>query len=98
MELNNLISSSKIHPQYKKILCKPFMETGYCKFGKEEHSLLAFHFKNTRIKCLMVIGKTPFIEELYDGYIVESYSKKYKFKIHSGRVDQTNEHLVIKNY
>jgi hypothetical protein len=37
MELNNLISSSKIHPQYKKILCKPFMETGYCKFGKNCH-------------------------------------------------------------
>jgi len=76
----------------------PFTDYGYCKFGKEEHSLLAFHFKNTRIKCLMVIGKTPYIEELYEGYIVESYTKNYKFKIHSGRVNAVNEHLVIKNY
>ena len=28
---------------------------------------------------MMVIGKTPFIEELYDGYIKKEYFKKYYF-------------------
>ena len=48
----------------------------------------------------MIIGKTPFIEELYKGYIVEEYDKKYRFKLHSGRVGDEidNKHLVIKNY
>ncbi len=48
----------------------------------------------------MVIGKTPFIEELYKDYIVEEYDKKYKFKLYGGRVgDEINtKHLVIKNY
>lgn len=77
-----------------------FTDYGYCSFGKEEHQKLADCFKNTDIKCLMIIGKTPFIEELYNGYIVSEYDKKYRFKLHSGRVgDEINtKHLVIKNY
>ena len=57
-------------------------------------------FKTTKIKCLMVIGKTKFIEELYVGYIVSEYDKKYKFKLYAGRVgDEINtKHLIIKNY
>jgi len=77
-----------------------FTDYGYCSFGKEEHKKLAECFKNTNIRCLMVIGKTPFIEELYKEYIVDEYDKKYRFKLHSGRVgDEINtKHLVIKNY
>lgn len=77
-----------------------FTDYGYCKFDKEEQKKLAKKFKETRIKCLMVIGKTDFIQELYKDYIVEEYEKKYKFKIHSGRVgDEINvKHLIIKNY
>ena len=77
-----------------------FTDYGYCKFGKEEHKVLAECFKTTKIKCLMVIGKTPFIEELYKDYIVEEYSKKYKFKLYANRIgDEINtSHLVIKNY
>jgi len=63
-----------------------FTDYGYCKFGKEEHKKLAECFKKTSIKCLMIIGKTPFIEELYDGYISGEYDKKYRFKLHSGRI------------
>jgi len=49
---------------------------------------------------LMIIGKTPFIEEQYNGYIVGEYDKKYRFKLHSGRIgDEINtKHLIIKNY
>jgi DNA adenine methylase len=77
-----------------------FTDYGYCKFGKEEHKKLAHLFKNTNIKCLMIIGKTVFIEELYKDYIVSEYEKKYKFKIHSGRIGDeiNNKHLIIKNY
>lgn len=48
----------------------------------------------------MVISKTPFISQLYDGYVVKEYPKKYKFKLHSGRIgDEINTiHLIIKNY
>ena len=77
-----------------------FTDYGYCSFGKEEHKTLAKCFKETNIRCLMVIGKTPFIEELYSGYIVEEYDKKYRFKLHSGRVGNeiNTKHIVIKNY
>jgi len=77
-----------------------FTDYGYCQFGKEEQKKLAMCFKNTKIKCLMIIGKTTFIEELYNGYIVDEYDKKYKFKLYDNRVgDEINtKHLVIKNY
>ena len=77
-----------------------FTDYGYCKFGKEEQTKLANLFKQTKIRCLMIIGKTEFIEDLYKDYIVGEYDKKYKFKIHSGRVgDEINtKHLIIKNY
>jgi DNA adenine methylase len=77
-----------------------FTDYGYCSFGKDEHKILAKCFKETSIRCLMVIGKTPFIEELYKDYIVDEYDKKYRFKLHSGRVgDEINtKHIVIKNY
>ena len=70
-------------------------------FGENEHRKLAEMFKNTTIKCLMVIGKTDFTEELYSGYIKDKYAKKYKFRLHSNRIqsnDIDNEHLIITNY
>jgi DNA adenine methylase len=77
-----------------------FTDYGYCQFGKEEHETLATYFKLTKIKCLMVIGKTKFIEELYKEYIVGEYDKKYRFKLYDNRVgDEINtKHLIIKNY
>jgi len=77
-----------------------FTDYGYCQFGKKEQEKLAELFKNTKIKCLMVIGKTKFIEDLYNEYIVDEYDKKYKFKLYDNRVgDEINtKHLVIKNY
>lgn len=77
-----------------------FTDYGYCSFGKTEHKRLSKLFKKTKIKCLMVIGKTDFITSLYSDYIVDEYDKKYKFKIHSNRVgDEINKtHLIIKNF
>lgn len=77
-----------------------FTDYGYCTFGKNEHIKLANCFKETKIKCIMVIGKTDFIENLYKNYIVSEFDKRYKFKIHSGRVGNeiNNKHLIIKNF
>lgn len=77
-----------------------FTDYGYCKFGKEEHLKLAELFKNTRTKCLMIIGKTAFIEELYKDYIIEEYDKKYKFKLYNNRIGNeiNTKHLIIKNF
>ena len=52
-----------------------FTDYGYCSFGKKEHEQLAKCFKETSIKCLMIIGKTKFISELYKDYIVDEYDK-----------------------
>ena len=48
----------------------------------------------------MIIGKTTYISDLYKNYIIDEYDKKYRFKLHSGRVgDEINtKHLIIKNY
>lgn len=77
-----------------------FTDYGYCQFGKEDQKKLAKLFKETKIKCLMIIGKTAFIEELYKDYIVNEYKKMYKFKLYAGRIgDEINTtHLIIKNY
>ena len=70
-----------------------FANYGYCAFGKEEQKRLAECFKATNIRCLMVIGKTDFIEELYDGYIAEQYRKTYDLKHKKGAI-----HLIIKKF
>jgi len=85
-----------LDPPYDSV----FTDYGYCKFEKEHHQRLAKCFKTTKNKCLMVIGKTDFIVELYKDYIVEEFGKKYAFKLHSGRVGSeiNTTHLIIKNY
>jgi DNA adenine methylase (dam) len=77
-----------------------FTDYGYCQFGEDYQRKLADIFKITNNKCLMIIGKTPLIDELYEGYIVDSYSKKYSFRLHSGRIGNeiNTDHVIIKNY
>lgn len=77
-----------------------FTDYGYCIYDKDKHIELAERFKNTKNKCLMVIGETDFIKDLYKDYIVDKYHKKYAFKIYNGRVGNEidNHHLIIKNY
>ena len=77
-----------------------FTDYGYCSFGKEHHKKLADLFKKTKIRCLMIIGKTDFICDLYKDFIVGEYDKRYRFRLHSKRVDEkiNTKHLIIKNY
>ena len=69
-------------------------------FGEQEHRKLAKHFKAAKSKCMLVIGKTDLIDQLYDGYITDQYEKTYAFKLHSGRVGNeiNNTHYIITNY
>jgi DNA adenine methylase len=77
-----------------------FTDYGYCKFEQQNQTDLANIFKTTTNKCLMIIGDTPLIRQLYNGYIAGSYKKNYRFKLYSNRVgDEINtKHLIIKNY
>ena len=77
-----------------------FTDYGYCSFGVEEHRKLAECFKRSKAKCMIVIGKTPLIDELYGDYIKHSYPKNYRFKLHSNRIGNeiNTTHVVITNY
>ena len=70
-------------------------------FSKSDHLRLATWFKQTKCRCLMVIGETMYINSLYRDYIVGKYMKKYAFKLYDNRVSSSsinNYHLIIKNY
>lgn len=77
-----------------------FNDYGFDDFNRQSQIELAELFKSTRNKCMIVIGETDFIRDLYDGYIRHTYSKKYAFKIYDGRIGDEidNNHLVITNY
>jgi len=77
-----------------------FTNYGYCNFGRKQHEKLFELFSTTKNKCLLVIASTDFIHNLYKDYIVGTYSKKYAFKIYSGRIGSeiNKEHLIIRNY
>lgn len=77
-----------------------FTDYGYCNFTRDHHMRLAECFKKTKNKCMIIIGKTDFICDLYASYIVAEFDKKYAFKLHSGRVGKEidTKHLIIVNY
>lgn len=66
-------------------------------FGEDEHRRLANDFKNLSAKALLVIGKTPLTEELYDRYIVEEYNKSYAVNIRN-RFKADAKHIIAINY
>jgi len=68
-------------------------------FCIEKHELLFNCFKSSNNKCLLILGKTAFIENLYKEYIYDEYLVKYRFKLYSGRVGKKpSTHLIIRNY
>jgi len=99
-EIFKIYDSSKtffwLDPPYDCV----FKNYGFMDFDRKKHEDLANVVKNAKGFCLMVISATPFIRELYDGYIRHEYHKNYAFKIHSGRIGKeiNKMHLVITNY
>jgi DNA adenine methylase len=77
-----------------------FNDYGADNFTKQNQKELYEKFSNSKSKCLMIVGGSDFIRDLYSDYIVHEYPKKYSFKIYGGRIgDEINvNHLVIKNY
>lgn len=99
-EIFKLYNSSKnflfIDPPYNSV----FNNYNGDAFGKAEHELLFDCFQSTENKCLLILGKTDFIESLYKNYIHFEYPVKYRFKLYSGRITNSlpATHLLIKNY
>jgi DNA adenine methylase len=85
-----------LDPPYDSV----FSNYGFCNYDKDKHIELYNKFITTNNKCLMVIGETDFIKQLYNDYIIDVFKKKYAFKIHSGRISDNinNNHLIICNY
>jgi DNA adenine methylase len=95
-EFNDKNNFIFLDPPYDSV----FSNYGFSMFGEKKHIELSEMFKKTKNQCLMVIGETDLIKELYEDFIVYSYPKKYSFKILKGRVGNEidNRHLVISNY
>lgn len=66
-------------------------------FNEDSHRKLAQDFANLPCKALMVIGRTPLTESLYENNIVGEYAKKYAVNIRN-RFKSAASHIVVANY
>jgi DNA adenine methylase len=66
-------------------------------FDEEQHKRLAEDFKKLKCRTLMIIGKTPLTEKLYNDYIVDEYYKNYAVNI-KNRFNNDKMHIIVKNY
>ena len=66
-------------------------------FNEEEHRRLAKAFYELPCKAMMVIGRTPLIEELYGEDIVDEYEKSYAVNIRN-RFKSGAKHVIVMNY
>lgn len=66
-------------------------------FSEDNHRRLAQDFRNLGCKAMMVIGRTPLTEELYNGLIVDDYGKQYAVNIRN-RFKSAANHIVVTNY
>ena len=66
-------------------------------FNEKTHTELANSFLNLKCKALMVIGRTPLTEKLYNHLIVDEYGKSYAVNIRN-RFKSTASHILISNY
>ena len=66
-------------------------------FNEDSHRRLAEDFRNLPCRALMVIGRTPLTEELYQGDIVDEYQKSYAVNIRN-RFKAAATHIIVANY
>lgn len=66
-------------------------------FDEEQHRRLANDFRNLPCRALMVIGKTPLTEELYNEFVIDEYYKNYSVNI-KNRFNNDKIHIVVRNY
>jgi DNA adenine methylase len=66
-------------------------------FNDECHIALADDFKNLNCKALLVIGRTPLTERLYEDMIIDEYAKTYSVNIRN-RFKSAASHILVTNY
>ena len=66
-------------------------------FNEKNHKELAKSFRSLKCKALMVIGRTPLIEELYEDLIIDEYDKSYAVNIRN-RFKSSAKHILVSNY
>ncbi len=66
-------------------------------FNEKNHTVLADNFRELKCKALMVIGRTPLTEKLYEDLIVDEYGKSYTVNIRN-RFKSEAKHILISNY
>ena len=66
-------------------------------FNEDNHRRLAQDFRNIGCMAMMIIGRTPLIEELYNGMIVDEYGKQYAVNIRN-RFKSAANHIIVTNY
>ena len=66
-------------------------------FNERNHIELANNYRRLNCKALMVIGRTPLTEALYEDLIVDEYGKSYAVNIRN-RFKSTASHILISNY
>lgn len=66
-------------------------------FNEDSHRQLAQDFRNLGCMAMMVIGKTPLTEELYNGMIIDEYEKQYAVNIRN-RFKSAANHIIVTNY
>tara|TARA_R110002033_G_scaffold170977_2_gene215088 strand:+ start:393 stop:1301 length:909 start_codon:yes stop_codon:yes gene_type:complete len=66
-------------------------------FNEKNHKVLADSFRELNCKALMVIGRTPLTEKLYEDLIVDEYGKSYAVNIRN-RFKSEAKHILISNY
>jgi len=66
-------------------------------FDEAEHRRLAAEFRKLPCRALMVVGKTPLTQALYEDYICDEYYKSYAVNIRN-RFNNDSMHMVVKNY
>lgn len=86
-----------LDPPYDCVFSDYGNETYKDGFGEDEHRRLANDFINLPCKALLVIGKTPLTEELYNKYIVEEYDKSYAVNIRN-RFKADAKHIIVTNF
>jgi len=93
---NNSDNFVFLDPPYDSV----FKNYGFGNFDRNKHLELFDYFTKTKNKCLLVIGFSDFIYDLYKDFVVYRYKKKYAFRLREGRIDDKidNTHLIITNY
>ena len=66
-------------------------------FSETEHQRLRKAFGALKCKAVMVIGKTPLTERLYQGLIRDEYFKSYAVNIRN-RFKSEAKHIIITNF